>query len=93
MHIEFDPAKDASNQRKHAGVSLAMAAELEWDTLWARPDHRRDYGEVRMAGYALMGVRLYSVVFVDRGEVRRVISLRKANDREKVLYAKVFNAA
>jgi len=30
MRIEFDPTKDASNRLKH-GVSLAMAAELDWN--------------------------------------------------------------
>jgi len=30
MRIEFDPAKDASNQEKH-GLSLALAAGLDWD--------------------------------------------------------------
>lgn len=35
-----------------------------------------------MIGYALMGDRLYCVVFTDRGEIRRIISLRKANNRE-----------
>lgn len=33
MHIEFDPAKDLANQDKH-GVSLAMAAELDWKPRW-----------------------------------------------------------
>lgn len=92
MQIEFDPAKDAANVQKH-GVSLALATALDWDSLWAKPDQRNDYGEVRMLGYALLDVRLYCVVFVDRSDVRRVISLRKANDREKVLYAKIFDAA
>ena len=92
MQIEFDPAKDAANVQKH-GVSLALADALDWDSLWANPDQRHDYGEVRMLGYALLDVRLYCVVFVDRSDVRRVISLRKANDREKVLYAKIFDAA
>ncbi len=39
-----------------------------------------------MIGYAPIGRRLYCVVFVDRGEVRRVISLRKANSREVRMY-------
>lgn len=91
MQIEFDAAKDQANVAKH-GVSLGVANELEWDTLQCKQDDRRNYGERRIAGYALMGVRLYCVVFVDRGDVRRVISLRKANNREKVLYAKLFNA-
>ena len=79
MKIEFDPAKDTANQVKH-GVSLAAAAELEWETLLAGRDVRVDYGETRMIG--LGGLRLFCVVYVERGDVRRIISLRKANNRE-----------
>ncbi len=86
MQIEFDAAKDASNQAKH-GVSLAVAFDLEWGTLQAQPDVRRSYGEARMAGYAFLAARLYSVIYVDRGTVRRIISLRKANSREVTDYA------
>lgn len=92
MQFEFNPTKNDANQAKH-GVALSVAEELEWDTLLCKPDDRQNYGERRVAGYALMGARLYCVVFVDRGSVRRVISLRKANNREKVLYAKIFNAS
>lgn len=81
MEITYDSAKDVVNQAKH-GVSLALACQLEWDTLWAEQDSRRNYGESRMIGYVLLGVRLYCVVFTDRGEQRRIISLRKANPRE-----------
>ncbi|MHB1618527.1 MAG: BrnT family toxin [Sulfuricella sp.] len=51
-------------------------------TLWAEQDARHAYGEVRMIGYALIRTRLYCVVFTERGEDRRIISLRKANPRE-----------
>lgn len=81
MEITYDPAKDAANQAKH-GVSLALAAKLEWDTLWAEQDSRFAYREARMIGYALIGTRLYCVVFTERGEECRIISLRKANPRE-----------
>jgi len=81
MEIVFDPAKSAFNVAKH-GVSLALAAELEWDWLMAKPDSRQDYGEARIIGYAPIGDRVFCVVFVDRGAVRRIISLRKANSRE-----------
>ena len=87
MQIASDPSKDATNLAKH-GVSLAHAERLEWHTLVCLPDTRRDYGELRMVGYALEGKRLYCVVFADRAGVRRIISLRKANDREVNLYAK-----
>ena len=80
MNISFDPAKDAANRAKH-GVSLADAAAMEWETVWLRPDGRRNYGETRMIGIGYIGQRLYGVVFTDRGDARRIISLRKANAR------------
>ena len=81
MRIEFDPTKDASNQLKH-GVSLAMAAELDWDAAWVFVDERVDYNEMRMIALAPKTEILYCVAFVDRGDVRRIISLRRANRRE-----------
>ena len=81
MYIEFDPAKDEANIAKH-GVSLMLAVELEWDTALSWPDTRRDYQEPRIVALVLQGSRLYFVAYVDRGAVRRVISLRKANNRE-----------
>jgi uncharacterized DUF497 family protein len=86
MKITFDPAKDAANQAKH-GVALSLARRIEWMSLWAMPDKRRDYGEERMIGYAYIGLRLHCVVFTDRGLERRIISLRKANGREIMRYA------
>jgi uncharacterized protein len=81
MEITFDPAKDASNIRKH-GVSLVLASEIDWSDLIARPDNRRDYFELREIGYAVIQDRLYCVVFTQRGETMHIISLRKANSRE-----------
>ena len=81
MRIEFDPVKDANNQLKH-GVSLAMAAELDWDAAWVWVDERIDYNEMRMIALAPKTETLYYVAFVNRGDVRRIISLRRANRRE-----------
>ena len=81
MRIEFDPTKDANNQLKH-GVSLAMAAELDWDAAWVWVDDRFDYNEMRMIALAPRTGTLYYVAFVNRGDVRRIISLRRANRRE-----------
>lgn len=81
MRIEFDLAKDASNLEKH-GLSLALAAELDWDAALVWVDERHDYGELRMIALAPDTGILYYVAFVDRGEMRRIISLRKANRRE-----------
>lgn len=87
MEIEYDANKNAANLAKH-GVSLDQARQIEWETLWSKPDTRRDYGEERVIGYAYIGLRLFCVVFTERGDVRRIISLRKANSREEAQYAK-----
>ena len=84
--ITYDPTKDATNIAKH-DISLALAAELEWESAVVWPDVRREYGETRMAAIGYIGLRLYYVAFVDRTEGRRIISLRKANQREVKRYA------
>lgn len=81
MKIEFDPIKNVSNQSKH-GVSLGLAIELDWEAALVWVDERFDYNEVRMIALAPETETLYYVAFVDRGDVRRIISLRRANRRE-----------
>ena len=81
MRIEFDPAKDAANRAKH-GVSLAVASELDWEAALIWIDDRFEYGELRMIALAPKTEILYYAAFVERGEVRRIISLRRANRRE-----------
>ncbi|MBF0137810.1 MAG: BrnT family toxin [Magnetococcus sp. DMHC-1] len=86
MKITFDPTKNAANIIKH-DVSLDAASRIEWKTLYSKQDTRHDYGEERMIGYAYIGLRLFCVVYTDRDDVRRIISLRKANAREVKYYA------
>lgn len=89
MKIEFDPAKDEANQTKH-GVSLSMAVELDWEAALVWVDERFEYNETRMIALAPKTGILYYVAFVDRGKVRRVISLRRANRREVKHYVENF---
>lgn len=70
-----------ANQTKH-GVSLSVAGELDWEAALVWIDDRLEYGEMRMIALAPKTEILYCVAFVDRGEARRVISLRRANRRE-----------
>jgi uncharacterized DUF497 family protein len=70
-----------ANQTKH-GVSLSVADELDWEAALVWIDDRFEYGEMRMIALAPKTEILYYVAFVDRGEARRVISLRRANRRE-----------
>ncbi len=85
MQIEFDPAKDATNREKH-GVSLALAGELDWEAALVWVDDRIEYGELRVIALAPKTKILNYVAFVERGEVRRIISLRRANRREVKQY-------
>ena len=89
MTIEFDPDKDVVNKTKH-GVSLSMASDLDWEAALVWLDDRFEYSETRMIALAPKTEILYYVAFVDRGKVRRVISLRRANRREVKHYVENF---
>ena len=68
------------------GLSLALAEKLVWDEACVWVDPRYPYGELRMIGLVPEGNTLYYVAFVDRGDVRRTISLRLAERREVKKY-------
>ncbi|MPT12415.1 BrnT family toxin [Comamonas sp.] len=89
MKTEYDANKDAANQQKH-GVSLSLANQIEWQDVLCFVDDRADYGELREVGFAVIERRLYVVVFVQRGDTMRIISLRKANKRELKHYEQAF---
>lgn len=89
MYIEFDSTKDVANRQKH-GVSLSVAGELDWEAALVWVDERFEYDETRMIALAPKTEVLYYVAFVDRGNVRRIISLRRANRREVKHYVQNF---
>ena len=65
------------------GLDFAMVNGLDLTTAEIDPDLRRDYGEARFKATGLIGGRVFIVIFTPRGERFRLISLRKANPREK----------
>jgi uncharacterized DUF497 family protein len=86
MRFEFDAAKDKANIAKH-GISLEMAEFLDWNYAQAKLDDRFAYrGERRMIALVPANGVVYFIVFVERGETLRVISLRKANKKEVISY-------
>ncbi len=85
MEIIYDPNKDLLNIKNH-GISLAEAKNLNWNLLLTEQDYRH-YDEIRMIGYAPIEPRLFCVVYTDKGDIRRIISLRKANRKEVKRYA------
>lgn len=80
MEFDWDDAKDRANRAKH-GLSLAEAARPDWANGWLESDPR-DYGETRFITYATLDGRLMVCIWTLRGDIRRIISLRKANLRE-----------
>lgn len=82
MEIEWDAEKDAANRAKH-GISLATAAGLDWRMGKSEADVR-NYGEMRWILYSLLNGRLMVCVYTLRGTRYRIISLRKANSRERM---------
>ena len=85
--IKYDIQKNLSNLEKH-GIALAQAHWLDWESLWLKKDERHSDKEDRFQGYAVMNDRLYCVVLTVRQDHYRIISLRKANQREKSMYEK-----
>ena len=49
---------------------------------------RQGYAEDRFISVGLLDARLVVIVWTPRGEVRRIISMRKANEREKNFYTR-----
>ena len=71
-------------------MSLSLAGELDWEAALVWVDERFEYGELRMIALAPETNVLYYVAFVDRGNARRVISVRRANRREVKHYVESF---
>jgi uncharacterized DUF497 family protein len=81
MKFEWDAAKDAANRAKH-GLSLADAVRLDWTFGIVVADLRQAFGEMRLIRCAPLDGRLHVCVFTERNARLRIISLRKANQRE-----------
>jgi uncharacterized DUF497 family protein len=83
----WDRRKAASNLRKHS-VSFAEAATVFGDNealLLADPDHSDEESRFILVGASRVS-RILVVVTVERGERIRIISARKAEQREREQY-------
>ena len=76
---------NCGDPKKH-GVDFRNAVNFDWETAIFLEDTRKAYGEKRFLGLGFIESRLHALVFTRRGDVIRVISLRKANKREEKFY-------
>ncbi len=85
MQIDFDPAK--RNWTLEArGLDMGRAQEVFDGIGISFRDERLNYGEERLVRIGYLDDRMVVLVWTKRGDVFRIISLRKANGREQALY-------
>ena len=84
MDFEFDPAKSASNLRKH-GIDFSGA-----QALWSDPDRleipARSVDEPRTQVIGRIGQVVWSAFVTMRGDRIRIISVRRARHEERAAY-------
>ncbi len=88
MEITFDEAKRQLTLLKR-GLDFARAGEIFEGVEYTWIDDRSDYGEVRYNTFGTLDNRLVSVTWTIRTGKRRIISMRKANDREQARYRRI----
>jgi uncharacterized protein len=85
MVFEWDRAKSDRNESER-GLPFELAVLLFDGLTIERVDERRHYGETRIRAIGVVGNMTLHCVYTQRGEVRRIISLRYANRKERDAY-------
>lgn len=86
MQIEFDTDK-RSKTLAERGLDFARAGEVFAGVTVTIEDVRQNYGEARFTTIGTLDGRSIVLVWTPRGEARRIISMRKANEREIEKYS------
>jgi uncharacterized protein len=81
MLIEYDPVKRAATLTER-GLDFARANEVFAGRHLTREDQRSNYDEPRYQTAGRLDGRIVIVVWTPRHTARRIISMRKANERE-----------
>ena len=85
MLITFDPQK-RDWTLKFRGLDFARGLDVFADALATFGDERNDYGEPRQVTVGYLDGRMVIIVWTERDGACRVISMRKANEREQARY-------
>ena len=89
MRIEFDAAKRAATLEAR-GLAMARADEVLAGATLTVEDDRKDYGEDRFITIGLLNGTMVVLVWTPRNGAYRIISMRKANERERRIYGSRF---
>lgn len=82
MEIEYDPVKRQKTWQ-HRRLDFARCLEVFRGPVLEMEDSRFDYDEPRFITLGLLDTRIVVVVWTPRDDKRRIISMRKANARER----------
>jgi uncharacterized protein len=86
VRYRFDPAKRATNLKKH-GFDIADAQKvIESGMTVTFEDRRFEYSEERFVTLEPLGAVLVAIVTAETEDHIRVISMRKADRHEQALY-------
>jgi len=85
MSISYDPNKNKRNIEQR-DLNFERVDDLDWDNAWIYQDQRTEYNEVRFIAYNMLDKRLHFVCFTETEDGIRIISFRKANNREVKSY-------
>lgn len=85
MEITYDAEKRGLTV-ENRGLDFEDAVHVFAGPVFDLEDDRQDYGETRWLTFGLLNERMVVLVWTQRGEARHVISMRKANDRERKKY-------
>ncbi|GCL50760.1 MAG: BrnT family toxin [Microcystis sp.] len=83
--FDWDQSKRYSNIEKH-GIDFAAVPPIFDGHCLIREDNRQDYQEIRMCLLGQLNGIICYVVYTIRGETCRLISARRANERERRKY-------
>ena len=83
MLVDYDPAKDDTNQTKH-GASLLFGVRIFADPAMVITETVRiGDEEERFKAIGVVDGKLWTAIHVWRGEIVRLISVRRSNEREQ----------
>jgi len=85
MLFDWDTGKNQSNILKH-GIDFIDAKEIFNNPMIIKVDKRINYGEKRWISIGLLGDIIVVMIFTLRGKAIRIISVRKANQKERRMY-------
>jgi uncharacterized protein len=85
MLIEFDPLKRDKTLTERR-LDFADAEKVFNGHQFTLQDERQDYSEPRFITVGKLNACMVVIVWTPRGNTRRIISMRKCNEREQTLY-------